>query len=363
MRIAAGVFVFFVLSFQICNAQQYSIYGWYDPFYFYHEPSTSAGSSGKIYLNNYDDAYSSLYNPAIPSSLNSIRFSYSKSQKTFDDYFFQNNVYYDSYGIDIPIKNIGTFSLVKRYFHSENSSTQMAIFYGGERYTSYNFNFSREICRGLSAGIGFNYFKSEFWDGRIDNTYNEYYSLNIGASYKYNLPEFENYTHQAIANISVMNIPTSNPKARKEILPGGGTYIIEPPDPLPQIDHISLGYMSKYQGMGIIRGFDDFQGDIQIEYSDLLNSRYYNTISLGMEIKFLEIVSIRGGYYNYKDYYYNTPLDKITYGFGLTFPLKLVMDIPLELGIDYSHLKDPYFSFKGKDYFDSFSLNVRYSMY
>jgi hypothetical protein len=52
----------------------------------------------------------------------------------------------------------------------------------------------------------------------------------------------------------------------------------------------------------------------------------------------------------------------MTYGFGLIFPLKLVLDIPLELGIDYAHLKSPYFSYTGADYFDSFSLNVRYNI-
>jgi len=43
-------------------------------------------------------------------------------------------------------------------------------------------------------------------------------------------------------------------------------------------------------------------------------------------------------------------------------PIKYISNIPLELGIDYSHLKNPYFSYNGEEYFDSFTLNARYGV-
>jgi hypothetical protein len=114
--------------------------------------------------------------------------------------------------------------------------------------------------------------------------------------------------------------------------------------------------MSKYSGIRILKGMDDLQSDIQIEYSDLLNSSKYNSVSLGAEFKFLELVSLRGGYYNFKGG--NISVDKITYGFGLSLPLKLISGIPWVIGIDYVNLRNPYLG-STRDYLDSFSINIR----
>jgi hypothetical protein len=84
------------------------------------------------------------------------------------------------------------------------------------------------------------------------------------------------------------------------------------------MDKISLGYMSKYKRAGILKGMDDIQADIQIEYSGLLNSSYYNTISLGAEIKFLGIVSLEEAITIMKIIISSPHWTKLTYGIGLS---------------------------------------------
>ena len=335
MKIAAGVFIFLLISVQICNAQEY--HGAYMEFYFFHKPSTSTEGTGKIYLNSNKDAFSSLYNPALPSYSDNLKISYSNSQKAF----LHVNAFYNAFGVDVPVKKIGTFSLVRNFTSIEDDFVDFPI---KRRYLSYSLNYSRDVFKGFFLGIGANYFKWEYQppSNYPSNYYfpqpdfSEYYSFNLGVSYNYTLPESEYYSQNAFINFSILNIPTSH-------------------SPLPQIDRVSLGYISKYKGFGIIKGMDDFQTDIQIEEVDLLNSYYYNTFSLGAEIKFLEIISLRAGNYFFA-------VDYMTFGLGLSLPLKLLTKIPLVIGFDYSHLKAPVFYYQGYKIFDSFAMNVSYDI-
>ena len=349
MKIVTGAIVLFILSFNICNAQQYQ--GAYWDFFSYHQPSTSAEGTGKIYLNSNNDAFSSWYNPALPSFSDKLRISYSTSQNAYfvrDGYFpYHENAFYNAFGIDVPVKNVGTFSFVSNYNLIKTNYEYNQEFEW--KNTSYNINYSKDIFSGFNAGVGFNYFKWEVMlpsNYHPDRFFSEYYSLNLGISYKYSLPSSEYYSQSAFVDISVLNILTSHPNTKNDI-----SYH----STLPQIDHVSLGYISKYKGFGIIKGVDDFQTDVQIENVDLLNSYYYNTFSVGMDIKFIDIVSLKvGNYYFIEDY--------TTYGLGISFPLRLVSEIPLVIGVDYSHLKVPPYFYPGNNEVNSFSANLRFDI-
>lgn len=340
MKIVMSIFVFFCMFYQICNAQQYYPDFFLDSFFFYQEPSISAEGTGKIYLNNNNDAFSSVYNPALSSRADNIRFSYSTFQK-FNDI---EQILYNNYGVDVPVKNIGTFSLTRRFFNYKEFIGEPPPWID-VNYTSYNLNYSRELYRGLSGGIGFSYLKEEVPPYRELNM--EYYSINLGTSYIYYLPASDYYSQYLMANVSILNLQISNSK--------NSSYSYYH---LPQIGRVSLGYVSKY---GKTNNLDVFQTDIQIEYSDLLNSGYYNTISFGGEIKFMEIISIRVGYYNIEGETFTD--DDITYGLGFSYPFKVYFDIPLVIGLDYARSKYPYSDPSiGHNYFDSFALYLKYDI-
>jgi hypothetical protein len=343
MKTAAGIFLFLLLSIQICNGQEYQ--GAYWDFYFYHTPSTASEATGKIYLNSNNDGFSSFYNPALPSYSDNLKISFSNSQKAF----IHENTFYNAFGIDVPVKNVGTFSFLRNYNHI----IDFDYFFPEDHlkyYTSYIFNYSKEVFNGFHAGVGFNYFK---WESLSSSRYinpryfSEYYSLNLGISYNYTLPESEYYSHSAFINMSVLNILTSHPKPKKDLS--------DPGFPLPQIDRVSLGYKSKYKGFGILKGMDDFQTNIQVESFDLLNSYYYSSYCVGADIKFIEIISLKVGNYIFA-------ADYMTFGIGLSFPLKLVSEIPLVIDIDYSQLKAPVFYNDINKKFDSFSATLRYDI-
>jgi hypothetical protein len=338
MKIAAGIFVFLLLSFQNCYAQKYYPDSFLDSFFFYNGPSTSAEGTGKIYLNNNNDAFSSLYNPALTSTSDNLKFSYSTSQR------FHGDIVFNNYGIDVPVKDIGTFSFTRRDFVLNFLNVETAPLINKNSITSYDLNYSREIYRGLSGGIGFNYLRKDV--SYFQKFHQDFYSFNIGASYVYNLSTLDKHSDYVFANASVMNYPISKSKNYDYT-----DYR------LPQIDHVSLGYVSKY---GLLNNKDVFQTDLQIEYSGLLNSSYYNTISLGVEGKFMEILSIRMGYYKFEGYYTD---ENLTFGFGFSYPFKIYIDNTLVVGLDCAVSKYSYYDFTYDNLFNSYALYLRYDIH
>lgn len=338
MKFAAGIILFIVLSVQICNGQQYYSDNYLDPFFFYNQPSTSAEGTGKIYLNNNNDAFSSLYNPALSSTSDNLRFSYSTSQR------FHGSIVFNNYGVDVPVKNIGTFSFSRRYFDFEELDIEFAPRINENSISSYNVNYAREIYRGLSGGMGFNYLKK---DVSFYQKFNQaFYSFNIGVSYIYYLSTFDRHSDYVFANASIMNIPIS-----KSI-----NYLYTDYN-LPHIDRVSLGYLFKY---GIMNNKDVFQNVVQIEYSGVLNSIYYNTLSLGVEIKFMEVFSIRTGYYKIEGGYFTD--EDVTFGFGFSYPFKIYLENSLVIGIDCAKSKYSYYNMSTDNILDSFALYLKYNM-
>jgi hypothetical protein len=83
---------------------------------------------------------------------------------------------------------------------------------------------------------------------------------------------------------------------------------------------------------------------------------------------FLEILSVRVGYYQESQDDYDSPamnaneLSEFTYGLGLQIPLDKLTKIPLKINFDYASLPQPSFT-KSQPSFENFStytLRVNY---
>jgi hypothetical protein len=153
MKILNTILLSIIISSPCFGQSSSAIYdGAFGEYFFGHEPSTSAEAAGKLFLINNNDAFSSVYNPAYPSFSEKVRFSYSGSQR----YYSLDNAFYNNLGIDIPVKEIGTFSLIRKYFNYGEDIPITKEFYPlgyssnyRVRYLSYNINFSRKFITGL----------------------------------------------------------------------------------------------------------------------------------------------------------------------------------------------------------------------
>lgn len=354
--------LFALIFFSICFGQSSSsnYVGEYEEFFFSHEPSTSAEATGKLFMNNNNDAFSSVYNPANPSLSDKVRFSYSGSQR----YYYLENAFYNNLGIDIPVKGVGTFSLVRRYYNvGEDIPITTISNPDGDgsairlRDLSYNINFSHEVMQGLSAGAGINYFTS-YMGQKFD-----YYSLNLGINYSYTISSSEIITNSAFINTAFMDILSYSPNNISGFTYDSKSYQVELP--IPKLNHLSFGYIADYNGLRILKDSKDIQVDVEGGLSWLFNSRYFRTSSVGVEVKLLELLSLRCGYYKFDDY--GVGIEEFTYGAGINYPIGKFLPVPISVGLDYTRLRQPgyepspYYVLK-YDHFNSLSFNLSYNL-
>ena len=109
-----------------------------------------------------------------------------------------------------------------------------------------------------------------------------------------------------------------------------------------------------------LSGMTDLQVISGGEYG-CLNSSMYSRYSFGSEIKFLEILCARMGYYSFDDTYRKR--DDFTYGAGIIIPVHYFTKIPLSVGIDYTNLPQkadsPYFDFQN---IKSLTITINYKL-
>ena len=285
---------------------------------------------------------------------NNLNISASNSEKLY----FSDKAYYHSFTLNIPISGLGVVSASRRYFDfgEDFPITSMSQPDGtGESgrisEAIYNINFSRCIIPEMYLGFGINYIHSEF----IINNY-DYYSASLGLSYLHDINRNGFLNQMLFAGLSAANIfsYSSNNEVR---LYQNHYYSIN----LPQILRYDLGYMMEFNSSEILNGMKDLTVNLQAEYMDVLNSSMYSRYSFGSEIKFLEILCARMGYYSFDDTYRKR--DDFTYGAGIIIPVHYFTKIPLSVGIDYTNLPQeadsPYFDFQN---FNSLTITINYKL-
>ena len=106
----------------------------------------------------------------------------------------------------------------------------------------------------------------------------------------------------------------------------------------------------------------------QAEYQDVLNYDRRTAVKLGGEIRLVEVLALRLGYFRetVDDHGYASNKDAIentTYGFGIHLPLHKVTGgkLPLKVGIDYAKMKQPEYTEGGEtEDFKTFTLCASY---
>ena len=353
-----------ILSFNSAIAQVYQ--GAFEEIYFLREPSTSAEATGKTYLFFNNDAFSSSYNPSLPSLLKSVNASYTNSKKLYS----QENANYHSIALNIPVKEIGVISASRRFYDFGEDIEVSTINNpdgtgkkGRVTEAIYNINIARQIFTDFYLGLGINYLHNELIINKFD-----YYSASLGLAFihTFNSPDVINQKLFLGAAVNNFISFSSNNEVNiitqvDENLPPNGNEnaTIDYKISLPQINLWTLGYKMDYNGIGLLKDMSDLTSTIQIEYLDVLNAGKYNRYSTGIELKFLGILAARIGYYSFDDTY--SKKEDFTYGIGINVPINLFTELPLSIGFDYTSLEQeagsPYFHFQN---FNSLTFSLVY---
>ena len=349
----ATLFTFTMITFfnfYFTFGQSYQ--GDFEEIFLLREPSTSAEASGKIFLLSSNDAFASTYNPSLPAFTNNLNISASNSEKLY----FSDKAFYHSFTLNIPISALGVVSASRRYFDYGEEFPVTSVSQpdgtgesGRISEAIYNINFSRRIIPEFYLGFGINYIHSEF----IINNY-DHYSAGLGLSYIHDINRNVFLNQRLFVGLSAANIfsYSSNNKIK---LYQNEYYSIN----LPQMLRYDLGYMMEFNSPEILNDMKNLIVTLQAEYMDVLNSGRYSRYSFGSEIKFLEILCARMGYYSFDDTHRTR--DDFTYGAGIIIPVYYFTAIPLSVGIDYTNLPQeagsPYFKFQN---FNSLTITINY---
>jgi hypothetical protein len=346
--------------------------GTFQEFFLGRQPSARAEAMGRGLSAITGDALSYYYNPAGIASLKGLNLSGSFASP----YYFYEEGKYNFFSASYKIDKYGTIGLSRDYFDFgyENEiviTDEFGNVIGTETYdpdlTGYRLTLSSEVIKDLFVGANLNLLHTgtnpELTVGNETKGENkDVFYLDLGVIKSFNMKS-KNLFHGFNIGTSMINVNFA------EYSPADAAQ----GDPLPVIFRLGASYNLSVDDKNISPKLNSYNFVVNLEYEDLLNSKYYSGFHGGVEFTFLEIVSLRAGYFTMENRSYSTVIDdsgnvisyqqvgfnsnEFTYGFGLNIPIRQLTDskTPLEIKFDYVNLKQPALN-ERKDDWENFQV-------
>ena len=316
-------------------AQKNPYGGFASEYYFGRQLSTRAEAMGQSFTSVEGDASSIHFNPSGIGNLDGIEVSitYATPYYILED---ANNlainlasriskkvaVGYSYNTFNYGLKNYITDDFGTILDSSDNKITNHKIAVA----------FRAEPTFFIGGSIGFLNFDYGNYNGQA-------LQLDFGVNKKFEFTRFKN--NQSI------NLATTfkNPIGTEMTLESANSTISTGKATLPLIMQSGLSYYytseSKYNGIHV------FKLIASVDYQTLFNSRnYFNKYSTGLELSFLEVLHLRGGYYrqsisNFGSSKNKSELQDLTYGIGFSVPVHKLTNAPIQLNFDYCSMPQP----------------------
>jgi hypothetical protein len=329
------------------------------------EPSARAEGMGKHLSALPGDPLSYYYNPAGMASINGLNLNASFAGPYYTKFDYKlNDSRYDYFGAFYNIKKYGTAGLSMDYFnfgYDEDIiiTDEFGNVIGTEKYdpdiSIYRLTMSSEVTKDLFVGVNFNLLHPDFYEtnltvgneSSIGNKDVFYFDLGVIKSFNFNSKKLNQNVSLGTSLINAFSAEYSSPD---------GDY----DGKLPVIFRFGASYDLSLNDKSITPKLKSYNFLIDGEYEDLFNSKYYGGFHAGFEFTFLEILSLRAGFYSQENvtrlYNYDTAtgvtigvnysenmINEFTYGFGLNIPIKQLTDskTPIEIKFDYAYLNQP----------------------
>ncbi|MBK8981609.1 MAG: PorV/PorQ family protein [Ignavibacteria bacterium] len=328
-----------LINYQDSFSQNYK--GTLSELFFGRQPSARAEAMGRGFVSVTGDALSYFYNPAGTASLQGLSLSGSFTGK----YYLLDSAKYNFFSASYKIMDYGTVGFSRDYFtygHEVVITDEFGNITGSyEPYvTNYRLTLSSEVIKEFYVGLNLNLLKnntgSEVSVGNERSNNGDVFYFDLGVIKSFNIKSGK-LNHLLNAGSSLINVNSAS----------FSSVDASQKDKLPVIFRIGASYDLSIDDKNIISKLNSYNILLNLEYMDLFNSKYFAGFHSGMEFTFLEILSLRGGYYtqkiteecsNCKD-----KINEFTYGLGLNIPVRQLSEnkIPLEVKFDYVNLKQP----------------------
>ncbi|HCS19287.1 MAG TPA: hypothetical protein DIW47_01785 [Bacteroidetes bacterium] len=289
---------------------------------------------GRSYASIDGDLTTAFYNPAGVASIQGLELSGSYSSPYYlakdANYGFVSVCYTFNDYLVIGL-NRNQFSFGKNIIFTDDQGNTLPY---SPYETNYCLTIASQPIKNLYLGLNTNCL---IWQP-LDRKATAFY-FDFGVIKKFSFAQKVASGHSVNLGASIVNFNYG-----KITLDNNGKKL---PHVLPVITRLGANYQFTLDKHWLIDTLKTFNFLIQGEFQDVLNSGYETALRTGGEITFLEILSIRAGYYKETiDDYGNPAFNKgeikaLTYGFGLQIPLFKLTNIPLNINFDYTSLPQP----------------------
>jgi len=344
--------IIILLSFVLSNLifpQQYKDFA--REIFFGRLPSAKTEAMGRILTLNFNPYFVSQSNPANLVSTKGVAVFYSNSSP----FYGYNDATYNYAGISYNNTKYGAIAFNFLLF---NSGPTVFIPAWGVPFTNtfkekrylYTLTYSYEIKDWFSFGINANLFVADFG---TDQTYSDTF-FELGFSRDFRLIQDSQIIDDLTIGTQLKNIFNQSFSAIDQAQG----------DAFPQIFRIGVSNIFEYSDTDVFEKAYLFGFTIGFEYQDLLNSDKRTAYKAGGEFSFIDIIFLRGGYYNETTFSSEEELNEFTYGFGLKldFDKYITNNFPLILLFDFVSLEQPTYTtdYDNWDNFTTFTLIANY---
>lgn len=349
--------VILVLLIPLLSFGQYKD-GFLQESFFGRQPSARAEALGKGYSSIDGDLATIFYNPAGTATIQGIELNTSLASP----YYHFNKAKYSFISAGYNINKYLTIGISRNHYTTKQEITltdSLGPIATGTSLTSslYTLNFSSQPIKNLFIGVNTNYL---IWKP-VDKSANSlYFDFGIIKKFKFGQKTTTNHTINIGASITNLNFA----KTKLDF------HGYKSESSLPVVTRFGTNYQLFLNKKWVFDTLTTFRFLFQADYQLLLNSDYNNGFHTGAEIMFLEILSLRIGYYKEYEYDFDNPsaneneISEITYGLGLQVPLNKLTKIPLSINFDYTSLPQPSYSKTQTNWenFSTYTIGINWIM-
>ncbi len=349
-------------SYSQFSSEDYN--GTFQTYYFGRQPSARAEAMGRGFASVTGDALSYYYNPAGMASLKGLNVNGSYAQP----YYYFDNADYIFLGASYSIKKYGNaaFSLDQfdygyedKIIYTDEYGNVTGSYDLKPKITNYRLTLSSEVIKDLFVGVNFNLLHPDLFGdisyqvgGEIGSSDEDAFYFDLGVIKSFNFKS-KNLDHKVNLGTSLINVNSAKYT----------TADAAQADRLPVIFRYGAAYNLLVNDRKISSKLNSYNFLVNIEYEDLLNSKYYGGFHGGFEFTFLEILSLRAGYFTMENssISYDTTagikwsdytVNEFTYGVGLNIPVRQLTGskTPIEIKLDFVSLKQPQYDSEKDDW-------------
>lgn len=308
----------------------------FDDMFFYRLPSARAEAMGRAYASIDGDISTMFFNPAGTASIKGLELNASFASPYYMAPWVKINYFglayhfnkYLTIGLSRNQVNYGTM-LLRTTENPEGTGVSGIV-----AHSIYTLNIASQPIKDLFVGVNTNYM---VYNVISENPKTLFFDFGVIKK----LPLKQNRNFQQSINIAANICNLNNSKMTYENA-DKSTQTDDMSVDLPVITRYAANYQFIYKNHLLNDTLNIMEFLAQAEYNDLLNSDYMTSYHFGTELKLLEILSLRAGYYHKKIDDFGNPsyqkdnISSFTYGFGFQLPLYKLIKFPLNINFDYT---------------------------